>query len=219
MSTIDSFQATGKFPALTYIVTTPEDWDPQTETLPLLVFLHGSGERGNTPELLRSFYGVPRLFEENPTHRGLRVITLSPLCPPEYIWNNLTLALRELIDTVADKYKADRRRITVTGCSMGGFGTWELICAFPDLFAAAAPICGGGLTWRASSLKAMPIRAFHGGADSVVPLLYSQMMTDAVNAAGGHAELTVFPGVDHDSWVPTYRDTDVLEWLVAQSRA
>lgn len=218
MSIIRSFQAGNSFPALTYIVTTPEDWDPQSEKLPLLVFLHGSGERGDTPEALLSFYGIPRLFGENPTHRGIRAITLSPLCPPDYIWNNLTLAVHELIEAVAEEYQADRRRICITGCSMGGFGTWELICAYPTLFSAAAPICSGGLTWRASLLKDMPIRVFHGGADSVVPLVYSQLMTEAVNKAGGHAELTVFPGVDHDSWVPTYRDTDVLEWLVAQCR-
>lgn len=218
MDITKTFQASAAFPSLTYVVTTPDDWDPQTEQLPLLVFLHGAGERGETTDNLLSFYGVPRLFRENSTHRGLRVITLSPLCPPEYIWNNLTIAVRDLIETVAEEYHADRQRITITGCSMGGFGTWELVCAYPTLFAAAAPICSGGLTWRAPLLKELPLRVFHGGVDSVVPLVYSQLMTDAVNAAGGHAELTVFPGVDHDSWVPTYRDTDVLEWLVAQCR-
>lgn len=219
MNAVRQFEPKGAFPSLPYILTAPEDWDPATERLPMLVFLHGAGERGTDPAPLRSFYGIPRLFGEQPQYHGLRVITLSPQCPESHIWHHLTLPLRELIETVAEECGVDRDRITITGCSMGGFGTWEMICTYPQLFAAAAPICGGGLTWRAGALKQMPLRVFHGGADSVVPLVYSQLMTDAVNKAGGHAELTVFPGVDHDSWIPTYRDTDVIEWLVAQKRS
>ena len=219
MNTVRQFKANGTFPSLPYILTAPEDWDPAAEQLPMIVFLHGAGERGTDPEPLRLFYGIPRLFGEQPSYHGLRVITLSPQCPEEYIWHHLTLPLRELIETVAEECCVDRDRITITGCSMGGFGTWEMICTYPELFAAAAPICGGGLTWRAGALKNLPLRVFHGGADSVVPLVYSQLMTDAVNKAGGNAELTVFPGVDHDSWIPAYRDTDVIDWLVTQQRS
>ncbi len=219
MNVIRHFEATGRFPSLPYILTAPEDWDPSTETLPMIVFLHGAGERGTDPERIRPFFGIPRIFGEQPSYHGLRVITLSPQCPEEYVWNHLILPLHDLIETVAEECHVDRDRITITGCSMGAFGTWDIICTFPELFAAAAPICGGGLSWRAGALKSMPIRVFHGGVDSVVPLAYSQIMTDAINAAGGHAELTVFPGVDHDSWVPAYRDTDVIDWLASQKRS
>ena len=212
------FQPTSTFPSLPYLLTAPPDWNPDTESLPLMVFLHGAGERGTDVSCLRSVVGLPSLFEADPLYHGLRVITLSPQCPEDYIWPNLVLALRELIETVAAQCRVDRRAITITGCSMGGFGTWEMICAYPDLFAAAAPICGGGLTWRAGLLRTLPLRVFHGAVDSVVPLTYSQLMVDAVNAAGGHADLTVFPGVDHDSWIPAYRDTDVIDWLAAQRR-
>ena len=213
------FTAQRKFPALPYILTAPTDWDPTKESLPMIVFLHGAGERGEDPAPLLDFYGIPRLFSEDPDYHGLRVITLSPQCPNGFVWNNLTLEVCELIDTVAEECAIDRQAITITGCSMGGFGTWEMICAYPDLFAAAAPICGGGLSWRAPEIKALPIRAFHGGVDSVVPLVCSEMMVNAVNKAGGTATLTVFDGVDHNSWIQTYRDTDVIEWLAAQRRS
>lgn len=219
MNNVHQFTPKGAFPSLPYVLTTPTDWDPATERLPMIVFLHGAGERGDDAAPLLSFYGIPRLFTEDPDYHGQRVITLSPICPEAYIWHHLTLPLRELIDTVAEDCCVDRDRITITGCSMGGFGTWEMICTYPELFAAAAPICGGGLTWRAGALKSLPLRVFHGGVDSVVPLTYSELMTEAVNRVGGSATLTVFPGVDHDSWIPTYRDTDVIDWLIAQKRS
>ena len=98
MNTVRQFKANGTFPSLPYILTAPEDWDPAAEQLPMIVFLHGAGERGTDPEPLRLFYGIPRLFGEQPSYHGLRVITLSPQCPEEYIWHHLTLPLRELIE-------------------------------------------------------------------------------------------------------------------------
>ena len=219
MNTIRAFQAQGGFPSLPYVLTAPDDWDPKTESLPLIVFLHGAGERGTDPSVLCSFPAITKVFSEDPSYHGLRVLTLSPQCPEEYVWSGLIFAVRELIETIATDCNVDRDRITITGVSMGGFGTWEMICSYPDVFAAAAPVCGGGMTWRAGSLKNMPLRVFHGGVDSVVELAYSQMMTDAVNKAGGTATLTVCPGVDHNSWIQTYRDTDVIDWLAAQCRS
>lgn len=212
------FQATGKFPSLPYVFTAPSDWDPSREKLPLIVFLHGAGERGTDLSLLKNFPAITKVFSETPDYHGLRVLTISPQCPADCVWSGLIFAVRELIETVCDECNVDRDRITITGVSMGGFGTWEMICSFPDLFAAAAPVCGGGMTWRASALKTMPLRVFHGGVDSVVELTYSQMMVDAVNRAGGDATLTVFPGVDHNSWIQTYRDTDVIDWLATQKK-
>lgn len=219
MNVVKQHTPQGAFPSLSYILTAPEDWEPEREQLPMIVFLHGAGERGAVDELQHSFVAPTKLFTEQPSYHGLRVITLTPVCPPEYVWYPLLLPVHELIETVADECHVDRDRISICGCSMGGFGTWEMICAYPELFSAAAPICGGGMVWRAGLLKNMPLRVFHGGSDSVVPVIYSQLMTDAVNKAGGHAELTVFPGVDHDSWIPTFRDTDVIEWLIGQKRS
>ncbi len=222
MNEIRTFQPAGALPQLPYIFTAPTDWDSAVESLPLIVFLHGAGERGTDPSVLYEFEAIAKVFGNDPDYHGLRVLTLSPQCPAENVWFHLILAVRELIEQITVDCNVDRRRITITGASMGGFGTWEMLCTYPELFAAAAPICGGGMSWRflmpqtAAAIKTLPIRAFHGGVDSVVPLCYSELMVDAVNKAGGHATLTVFPNTDHDSWVPAYRDTDLIDWLAAQ---
>ncbi len=201
---------------LPYIVTVPSGLSAD-ERLPLIVFLHGAGERGTDPEILR-VHSVPKLFTDDPDYHGLRVITLSPQCPPDDVWSAHVHTLHALIEQTVSEYPIDPDRVTITGISMGGFGTWEMICRYPGMFAAAAPICGGGMVWRAGALKNLPIRAFHGDCDSTVLPEYSLEMVRAVNAAGGHAELTLYPGVGHDSWNNAYGQSDVLEWLAAQKR-
>ena len=129
------------------------------------------------------------------------------------------LPLKELIDQIAEEYHVDRDRISITGYSMGGFGVWDMICTYPEMFSAAAPICGGGLSWRVGVLNKLPIRAFHGGADTVVPPVYSETMVETVKMIGGNATLTVYPGVEHNSWEPAYEQSDLIEWLIAQRRA
>ncbi len=197
---------------LGFVLTTPDDFDSQKEKLPLIVFLHGAGERGSDPEKL-CVHGIPKLFTKDPAHQSQRVITLSPQCPEGLVWNNLVLAVKELVDTVMLDYGADPDRVSITGLSMGGFGTWEMILTYPHFFAAAAPICGGGLSWRCSLVKDLPIRAFHGTADTVVPPVYSSLMVDAVNQNGGRASLTLFENVPHNSWDQAYEQTDLIPWL------
>ena len=150
---------------MNYLLTAPTDFDPKTEKLPLIVFLHGVGERGDNIEKVK-LHGIPKYFGKDENYRGLRVLTLSPQCPMGFVWANLVREIKELILTVAEEMNADPDRITITGLSMGGFGTWEMICAYPDLFAAAGPICGGGVPWRLLGLTHFPpIRTFHGDAD------------------------------------------------------
>jgi len=122
-----------------------------------------------------------------------------------------------LILKIAKEENADLHRVSVTGLSMGGFGTWELLSRFPDFFSSAAPICGGGMSWRIATKT--PVRAFHGDADTVVPCAYSYIMTDALNAAGGHCDLTVFHGCGHDAWTRAYETTDLLAWLIQAKKA
>jgi predicted peptidase len=127
--------------------------------------------------------------------------------------------LIQLVDHVAGGLNIDPTRIYVTGLSMGGFGTWRLVAAHPERFAAAMPICGGGdPQTMAESLRAIPIWAFHGERDSVVPLSASERMVDAVRAAGGQVRLTVYPEVEHDSWTQTYNNEEVYDWLLSQRR-
>ena len=212
----DRFVATSTVP-LPYLLTTPTGFDPAAESLPLLVFLHGAGERGEDLELLK-IYGPAKLFTQDPDYLGLRAITLSPQCPNGCVWNHLVSHVYELILSVAQQYNVDRSRISLTGLSMGGFGTWDMGCAYPELFSALGPICGGGQAFRAAALKNMPIRAFHGDADPTVPISASQEMVAAVTRAGGSVDFTVYPGVGHNSWDAAYEQTDLIPWLISRKR-
>ena len=202
---------TGK--PFSYLLTLPEGFDKEKESLPLIVFLHGAGERGDNPEMV-AVNGIPKLFRET---SPVRAITFSPQCQPNRIWNTQIYPLKAMIDEITETYRIDKNRITVTGLSMGGFGTWELGMSFPDAFAALAPVCGGGTSWRCDLLK-MPIRAFHGTDDQTVPVRNSIEMVDAVNTTGGHAELTLYHRVGHDSWTKTYEETDLVDGLYRQSK-
>jgi Predicted peptidase len=199
------------------VITTPTDYDPSKESLPLIVFLHGAGERGSDVSKLR-VHGVAKLFSADPDYKGLRVVTLSPQCPENMTWNQLALEVMRLIERVSAEYNADRDRISLTGLSMGGFGTWEIGMQFPEYFSAFAPICGGTMSWRVGALRDKPVRVFHGEADPIVPVKNSIEPVEALRREGGNPELTIYPGVEHDSWTYTYEHTDLIEWLVAQKR-
>lgn len=199
------------------IVTVPTGFDPEKESLPVIVFLHGAGERG--PELERvKVHGIPKIFSKNPDYHGLRVITLSPQCPADMVWSSLVYPLRQWVDAAAAKLNGDKDRISLTGLSMGGFGTWSVITAMPEYFSCAAPICGGGLSWLGDKLKGTKLRVFHGLDDGVVPFVYSQLMVDAARQNGADVTLYAYDHVGHGSWVKAYEETDLIEWLAAQKR-
>lgn len=199
------------------IITTPSGFAPAKESLPLIVFLHGAGERGSDVQKLR-VHGIPKLFAPDPDWHGLRVVTLSPQCPINTTWNMLAPEVMQLVRHVCDEYNIDRSRVSLTGLSMGGFGTWEIGMQNPDFFSALAPICGGAMTWRVGALKDMPMRVFHGEDDPVVPVQNSIEAVEMLRKEGGNPELTIYPGVQHDSWTFTYEQTDLIEWLAAQKR-
>ena len=133
---------------------------------PLIIFLHGAGERGNNLDLLKK-HGIPKIVEQNP---DFPFITLSPQCPKDSWWTSELRLLNGLVDKITKSYQVDMSRIYLTGLSMGGFGAWSLASMNPDLFAAIVPICGGGEPDRAArALKNMPVWVFHGAKDTVVP--------------------------------------------------
>lgn len=200
------------------VVTTPSGFDPEKESLPMIVFLHGAGERGEELSSVK-IHGIPKLFSADPDYQGHRVITVSPQCPLTTVWNDLSIPLFDFVLRMAEKYRADRDRISITGISMGGFGTWELLVSHPDFFSAAAPICGGGMDWRIPRKMKTPIRAFHCEGDPVVPVDYSRRMCGTVTERGGSAELTVFPGNRHNAWDPAYEQTDLIAWLIGARRS
>ena len=135
-----------------------------------------------------------------------------------HIWPEIIYPLKDLIDSVADELSIDKTRIHLTGISMGGYGTWSMGIAFPDYFASLAPICGGGVSWATGCLTDVPIWAFHGDKDSVVPVRNSIEMVDAIASRNGKAKLTLFHNVDHDSWDPAFRETRLIEWMLSQKR-
>ena len=182
---------------------------------PLVIFLHGAGERGGNPENVFKI-SLPLWLRQGKWKPDAYVIC--PQCREGWDWNSQVERIKAIIDHEAARLQSDRRCISMTGLSMGGFGTWSVALHFPRFFSAIAPICGGGLSWRCDNLKDMPIRAFHGAKDDVVPPECSVTMVEAVNAAGGHAELTVFPECAHHCWDKAYGETDVLDWLIAQKR-
>lgn len=175
---------------------------------PLLVFLHGSGERGTDVEKVK-VHGPPKLLANG---RALPFIVISPLLGKDRSWAPDELIA--LIDAAILRLPVDRVRIYLTGLSLGGYGAWETAAAHPGRFAAIAPVAGRGDPARACRLKDMPIWSFHGDADAVVPLAGNARMVDAVKACGGNPILTVYPGVGHDSWSATYDNPELYAWLL-----
>lgn len=182
--------------------------------LPLIIALHGAGERGDDFSKI-AVHGLPKYIEAG---LDLPAVVIAPQCPEGYIWNLLTEELKELIDFVIEKYGVDKTRVSITGLSMGGYGTWEMGMSYPGFFAALAPVCGGGVSWRAELIGKTPVWAFHGDCDTVVPPINSIEMCDRLKTAGGNVRLTIFHGVGHESWEPAYEDTKVIEFLLSAKR-
>lgn len=202
---------------LQYWLACPPGYDREREQLwPLVLFLHGAGERGDDLELVKK-HGPPKLVAAGQTFPFLLV---APQCPADDWWDSSRqiLALRTLLDDVLATHRVDRDRVYVTGLSMGGFGTWRLAAEYPEMFAAIVPICGGGPWYRAGSLKGIPAWVFHGAADPVVPLRDSEVMVDALRRAGAQPRFTVYPNLGHDAWTVTYENAEVYEWLLQQRR-
>ncbi len=197
---------------LSGLVTVPSDFDRDKESLPVILALHGAGERGDNLELMK-VHGIGKLFARDNDYHGLRVITLAPQCPSGMVWNQLVFPLKAWLLAAVEAVGGDKERIAVTGLSMGGYGTWEMLMTFPELFTRGAPICGGGMPWRAGALKGKPIRVFHGTDDPTVPVRNSEEMVAAAKAAGALVEYVAYEGVGHGSWGPAYEETDLVEWL------
>lgn len=182
------------------------------ERWPLLLFLHGAGERGEDLELVKK-HGPPKLIEQG---RDLPFIVVSPQCPVGEWWS--PDVLMTLLDEVCEQHRVDETRLYLTGLSMGGYGTWKLALSHPDRFAAIVPICGGGNPHLCVRLRGVPVWVFHGAKDGVVPVRESEVMVTALERAGGTPKLTVYPDAQHDSWTATYENPELYEWLLRHRR-
>ncbi len=179
---------------------------------PLIVFLHGKGERGDNLDMVR-WAGLAGVFEMN---RDLPFIMAAPQCPCEDFWS--PWAINALVDKLQTEYAIDADRIYLTGMSMGGYGVWATAAEFPNRFAAIAPICGGGEPADATRLTRIPTWAFHGENDDIVPIRENQRMVDAITQAGGNARLTIIPHTGHNAWDKVYYGDDLLKWFLEHKR-
>jgi len=214
---------------LLYRLLKPGDLDTAEKKRPLLLFLHGAGERGSDNQAQLK-WGAEMMRTAAKQHG---CFVLVPQCPrerkwAEVDWSKLTHEMPqapsepmrltlEVIDELKEKYPIDPDRLYVMGLSMGGYGTWDAIQRWPEMFAAAVPICGGGDETSADRIKC-PVWAFHGEADTAVPVTRSRKMIEAIKAAGGKPKYTEYPGVGHNSWSAAFADPELLKWLFAQKR-
>ena len=205
------------------------DFDPISK-YPLVIFLHGSGERGNDNESQLK-WGVMN-FASDQNMKSHPAIVIAPQCPKQMSWGNYSYEnmslqpsptepmklLIELINETITKLPVDTNRIYITGLSMGGYGTFDAISRYPDLFAAAVPVCGGGDVTKAKTIAHLPIWIFHGALDAAVSPVLSQNMVEALTNAGAHPGFTQYPEVGHFSWIAAYSDGMMMDWLFRQHK-
>ncbi|OGV66082.1 MAG: hypothetical protein A2498_01985 [Lentisphaerae bacterium RIFOXYC12_FULL_60_16] len=211
--------STGTLPYLQYLprgyrAKGPKRW-------PLMLFLHGSGERGTDLQRV-AVHGPLKHVNQG---KEFPFIIVAPQCPADQAWENDRLV--RLLDHCLKRYPADRNHIYLTGISMGGFGAWNLAIAHPERFAAVVPVCGGGDmlsvlladSAQAAEFKRLPVWAFHGGNDSVVPPTESQRMLTALKQRGAkRLKLTIYPTIQHNAWDNAYNNPKLYAWLLRQAR-
>lgn len=194
-----------------YLAYTPKDWN-KDKKYPLLVFLHGAGERGDDVSLV----GRHGPFKYANQGKEYPFVMVGPQCPSDKYWGNYLESLSAFLDEIIKEYNIDTNRIYLTGLSMGGTGTWHWLMAEPERFAAAAPICGTGICWYACRIANKPIWITHGTADATVPFDESERMVEFLKRSGGDPKFTVLEGVGHNAWDYAYTD-ELTEWFMKQS--
>ena len=203
---------------LDYELYLPPDYvKDDAKKWPLIVFLHGSGERGHDVAAVKK-HGPPKIVEAKDSPLSGRFIVVSPQCPEKQWWK--TDDLNALLDDVMAKYHVDADRVYLTGLSMGGFGTWAWAVHDPGRFAAIAPMCGKGDPTKADQIRNMPIWNFHGEKDNTVPIKNSEEMVEAVKATGNkEVKFTRYPDAGHDCWTRSYANPELYDWFLAHKRS
>jgi len=204
--------------ALPYRLYVPQAYDA-AQNWPLVLYLHGAGERGDDNRAHTSKNSVMQTLFKEKNLRKYPCVVLAPQCPEDDWWTARTEDLMGLLEHAKAEYSIDDARVYITGISMGGYGTWAMLAAYPDYFAAAVPVCGAGDPQTAALFKDNPIWAFHGGKDSTVPPEGSRDMVAALEVAdAADVRYTEYPRLGHVSWERAYRERDLFAWLFAQSR-
>jgi predicted peptidase len=199
-----------------YLLYLPEIYGKNKQRLPLILFLHGSGERGLNPNILGNF-GPQRVALQQ---KGFPFIVLAPQCPPNKWWTDVDVTdmVMALLDKICKDYLVDPDQIYLTGMSMGGFGAWDLAQKYPQRWAALAVVCGGGNPYLQMRVKNIPTRVFHGAKDKNVPIFMAQQMVSTLRQVGGQVDFKVYPRKSHKVWKVTYDNPGLYEWFLAQRR-
>ncbi|MBQ8232216.1 MAG: prolyl oligopeptidase family serine peptidase [Lachnospiraceae bacterium] len=197
-----------------YVEYLPSDYDEEN-TYPLVFFLHGAGERGEDPDVAMRHGYMKHVREQGAEYP---FIFIAPQCPMDKYWGCYTESLIAFLEDMIATHAVDEDRVYLTGLSMGGTGTWMLAMACPEKFAAIAPICGSGICWYGEALKDVPVYAYHGDADEIVPVTESVNMVARVNAGGGNAQVKICYGVGHDAWEEAYKGDELWKWMLAHRR-
>jgi predicted peptidase len=231
---IDKTLAKDGAAAVSYVLYVPRGYDTAQEW-PLVVFLHGAGERG-ADGMIQSDVGIGHAIRKNPER--FPCLVLMPQCPLDKFWDVAFDDIEKMMEVTRKDYRVDPARVTLTGLSMGGYATWFWGPNKLDLFAALMPICGGGdprndmkhlagdmslerfgtMEERVAKLATVPIWAFHGKKDRTVPAFRSRQMVSKVTKAGGDVKYTEYPEDGHNSWDSAYGDAEAIAWLLAQRR-
>ncbi len=223
---------------LPYRILYPNHYD-QTKKYPLVLFLHGAGERGNDNE--KQLTHGAKLFLQEDVRTQFPAIVIFPQCPTEGFWGSVkvdrtksphafefnymeseTSSLASsiaLVKQIAKYESVDRSRVYITGLSMGGMGTFEAVYRYPKLFAAAMPICGGGdAVHYNKKIKQIPFWVFHGADDAVVGVDNSRVMVERLKVIGAKVKYTEYPGINHNSWDNAFAEPAFLSWMFSNKK-
>lgn len=224
---------------LKYRIMFPDNFDKQKQ-YPLIVFLHGAGERGNDNE--KQLVHGRSFFSDQQARENFPAIVVFPQCPQDDYWARIDFSVNEdgtrnftfrpdleptnvmtlligLIDKTLSEAWIDKEQVYIGGLSMGGMGTFELLYRKPEIFAAAFPICGGGSVETCHVFaRKVPVWVFHGEVDAVVPVDFSVQMVNQIKQEGGDPKLTIYPGVNHNAWDYVFQEKELLPWLFSQKR-
>ena len=202
--------------SLKYHIYLPDNYHASNANFPLVLFLHGAGERGDDLNLVE-IHGIPKMINNG---KEFPFITIAPQCPAFQWWSEplYTKTLIYLVEEIIKTYNVDTKRVYATGLSMGGYGTLAIAKERPDLFSAIIPVCGGMDTTAIEKLKDIPIWLFHGDSDKVVPVENSKLIYEILKPINPDIKITIYKGVDHNSWDITYSNKKIYDWMLEHKK-